>query len=264
MADLKSNLAALHSLEQLALGHSALHRVNARAKIFVTAVYVLCVASLGRYELFRLAPFLFYPVLAIAVSGIPLGMLFRRAAVALPFCLCAGVAGIFFDREPLFTLCGFEISGGLVSLLTLTSRAMLSVSAVLILVALTPFASITSELRRLHLPALFVELLEMLYRYAGVLAEEAEAMTTAFRLRSNGAKLGVTAFGAFAGQLLLRSADRAERIHRAMQCRLYGCANPKPGTQTWTAKDASFLLLVAGSSLAFRAFDLPKFLERLP
>lgn len=238
-----------------------LHRVNARAKLFATAVYVLCVASLGRHELCRFAPFALYPMLALALSGLPAGLLCRRVALALPLCAFAGIGGIFFDRAPLLTLFGLEISGGIVSLTTLIIRAAFSVSAVLILVALTPFTAITSDLRRLHVPAIFVELLEMLYRYAGVLATEAEAMVTAFRLRSNGTKLGVGTFGPFAGQLLLRSTDRAERVHRAMQCRLYGSATAQQTAQKWTLKDACFLFLVAGSSLAFRFFSFPNFLE---
>lgn len=238
-----------------------LHRVNARAKLFATAVYVLCVASLGSHELCRLAPFALYPMLALALSGIPAGMLCRRVALALPFCIFAGIGSVFFDREPLLTLFGIEISGGIVAFTTLVIRAAFSVSAVLILVAITPFSEITNELRRLHMPAIFLELLEMLYRYAGVLATEAEAMITAFRLRSNGVKLGVGTFGPFAGQLLLRSTDRAERVHRAMQCRLYGSATAKPTTPKWTLKDACFLFLVAGSSLAFRVFAFPNFLE---
>lgn len=263
MTSLQSNLDAFSSLERLSLGMSPLHRVNPAAKILATAVYVLCVASLGRYELLRLAPFLFYPVLTVALAGVPFAMIFRRALVALPFCLFAGFGSLFFDRAPLFTLGSVAVSGGFVTLLTLACRAVLCVSAVLILVAVTPFASITNGLLRFHVPALFVELVEMVYRYAGVLAEEAEAMTRAFRLRSNGVKLGLRTFGPFVGQLLLRSASRAQRVHQAMQCRLYGRAPAQMSRAKWTFSDAAFLLLVALSSIVFRIFNLPELLEAL-
>ena len=258
MAGIKGKLAAFYSLEQLSRADTPLHRLHPAAKLLSTAVYVLCVASVGRYDLGRLAPFLLYPVLAITLSGIPATMILCRAAVALPFCAFAGVGGLFFDRAVLFTLGGVVFTGGVISLLTLAARALLCVSAVLLLVALTPFATITGELRRLHVPSLFVALVEMVYRYAGVLSGEAQSMMRAFRLRSNGTKLTLRTFGPFAGQLLLRSVARAGRVHQAMQCRLWGRGEARGAGAAWRAGDVAFSAAVCLSSVAFRVFDIPK------
>ena len=256
MARIKDKVAALYSLEQLSVGDTPLHRLHPAAKLLSTAVYVLCVASVGRYDLERLAPFLLYPVLAITLSGIPATMILCRAAVALPFCAFAGVGSIVFDREVVFTLGSVAITGGVICLLTLAARAVLCVSALLLLVAITPFAVITGELRRLRVPALFVALVEMVYRYAGVLTQEAEAMMRAFLLRSNGVKLTLHTFGPFAGQLLLRSADRACRVHQAMQCRLWGRGGRRGDGARWRASDVAFAGAVCLSSVAFRVFDI--------
>ena len=256
MAGIKGKLAALYSLEQLSLGGTLLHRLHPAAKLLSTAVYVLCVASVDRYDLSRLAPFMLYPVLAITLSGIPATMILVRAAVALPFCAFAGVSSLVFDRTVAFTVGGVAVTGGVICLLTLAARAVLCVSAVLLLVALTPFAAITGELRRLHVSVLFVALVEMVYRYAGVLTQEAEAMMRAFRLRSNGAKLTLHTFGPFAGQLLLRSTDRACRVHQAMRCRLWGKGDRRAGGARWRASDVAFAAAVCLSSVAFRVFDI--------
>lgn len=268
MADLRGKIGALYSLEQLAGGQTALHRLHPLAKITVTAVYLVCVMSFGNATVGRLAPYFFYPVLMISLADIPFGMIARRTAIALPFCLLAGLSNLLLDHRTAFVLGGLTVTVGAVSLLSILLRTVLCVAAVLVLVAVTPFQSMTAALRRLGVPRLAVMLLEMTYRYIGVLAEEALSMLTAYRLRANGKRWPeLKDFGAFLGQLLLRSADRAERVYHAMQCRLYGAAqNPqnRRGTaQKFTMGDGLFLLVGAGSAVLFRLFDLPAWLGGL-
>lgn len=252
MADIRAKTAALTSLEQLAAGHSLIHRVHPAAKLLGTAVYLLCLLSLGRYDLTRLTPYLLYPALLLPLSDTPCGMVLRRAAVALPFCLFAGVSGVFFDPY------------GVLALAVLVLRTLLSVSAVLLLVAVTPLSSLTAQLRRWHVPALCVSLLEMTYRYIGTLLDEAATMYTAYRLRGSGKKgLEMRHMGSFVGGLLLRSFDRAERIYQAMQCRGYPAAEHARRAPPLAARDAVYLVAVCGSSMLFRLIDLPTLLGRM-
>lgn len=257
LADIQSKINTLYSLEQLSAGQTIIHQVCPLAKLAVTAVYLVCVASLGRYDLGRLTPFLFYPVLTMALGELPYGMLLSRAAVALPFCLLAGISNLVFDQTVLLSLGPLPVTGGLVSLLALLLRCLLCVSAILILVAVTPFQALSDQLRHLHVPTILVTLLEMTYRYISVLAEEAVGMVTAYRLRGNGAKWpNIRQFGSFVGQLLLRSADRAQRIYQAMECRLYTQRNEKKDRLPWRPGDWAFLLLGSGSALSLRFFDV--------
>lgn len=247
----------LYSLEQLSAGDSPIHRLHPAVKLAVTGVYLLCVISLERSSLTRLAPYLFYPAVLMALADIPWRMILQRAAVALPFCLFAGVSSLVFDQAPALTLGGHVISEGVLSLLMLIFRTLLCVGAVLILVSVTPFSQLTAQLRRFHVPNLLVLLLEMVYRYISVLGEEAVSMVTAFRLRGNGARWPSPGqFGPFVGQLLLRSADRAERVYQAMQCRCYALGSARSMPQPWHIADGVFLLLGGGSAFLFRFFDL--------
>ena len=75
----------LYSLEQLSSGENAFKKLHSLAKLIVTAVYLVCVASLGKYDLTRLTLFLAYPVLMMAMAQIPWKMILKRAAVAMPF-----------------------------------------------------------------------------------------------------------------------------------------------------------------------------------
>lgn len=257
MADIRSKVNMLYSLEQLSAGQTVIHRIHPLAKLLVTVCYLVCVASLGRYSMGSMTPFLFYPAAVMALAELPYRMILPRMAAALPFCLFAGISNLLFDRTPLFVMGNITVSGGLVALPVLLLRCLLCVSVILILVAVTPFQALVDQLRRLHIPVLLVTLLEMTYRYIGVLAEEAAGMITAYRLRGNGAKWpDIRHFGPFVGQLLLRSADRAERVYQAMQCRLYTLRDVRKARRRWLGKDWVYLALGCGSSLLFRFFHL--------
>ncbi|HWS28496.1 MAG TPA: cobalt ECF transporter T component CbiQ [Clostridia bacterium] len=257
MANIRAKLQEIYSLEQLASGGSVIHRLHPNAKLFATLVYIVCVVSFGRYELSRLAPYAFYPVLLMVLAEIPFQMILKRALVALPFVLFAGLSNLVFDRAAVMRLGGVAISYGMVSFLAMLLRTFLCVAAVLILVAVTPFYEMTGALKRLHMPDLIVNLIEMIYRYLGTLAEEASGMYTAYALRSpNGRGVAMKHMGSFAGQLLLRSFDRAERVYNAMQCRGYPAFGRAAFKKRFTAADGLFLFLTAGSSVLFSLMDV--------
>ena len=71
MASIQSALLDLKSLDLLANGNSTIHRLDARAKVLVTFIFIICVVSYNRYELTALFPFLIFPVVMIALAGIP-------------------------------------------------------------------------------------------------------------------------------------------------------------------------------------------------
>lgn len=257
MADIRSKINDLYSLEQLAAGQTVLHRLHPLGKLLVTFVYLICLLSLDSCALHRLAPFLFYPIICTAAASIPPGMIVKRAIWALPFALLAGLANVFLNRAPALQIGSVVISAGMLSLAVLLLRTFLSVSAVLILAAVTPFARLTAQLRRLRLPEVLIALTEMTYRYLGILAEEAVNLLTAFRLRSKGRQWpNLREFAPLAGQLLLRSSDRAERVYNAMQCRGRSLGRRNVPSPAWTPADGIFLLLGAGSAVLFREMDI--------
>ena len=148
-------------------------------------------------------------------------------------------------------------------------RTVLCVAAVMILIAVTPFTDITDFLRLMHVPAVFSNLPEMMYRYLSVLFEEAELMWTAFRLRSGGRKWPeIREYAPLISQLFLRSADRAERIYDAMKCRLYGAGRgagsgpDSAAARQWNRGDRIFFFAAGGSSLLFALTDMPSLIGR--
>jgi cobalt/nickel transport system permease protein len=250
-------IGELYSLEQLSAGNTLLHRLHPGVKIFATLFFLAAVISFDRYSFGRLLPFLFYPAVAMALAGIPVTALLRRTALALPFCLFAGVSNLFLEGNPALVVAGIPLSYGLVSLFTLILRTGLCVLAVLILAAVTPFTRLSGQLRAFYVPPIFITLLEILYRFIPVLLSEGASMVLAYTLRGGGRGIRMSHMGSFAGFLFLRSADRAERVYAAMKCRGYSLKPPPKNHRPLRLRDGVFLALVCGFSLLFRMVDIP-------
>jgi cobalt/nickel transport system permease protein len=262
MSKIPNSIREMYALERLSAGGTAIHRLHPAAKLFSALFFIATVASFGRYALLPLTPFAFYPAILMALSETPHAMLLRRFLVALPFCLFAGASIVLFDRATAFTLGGFAVSLGALSLAALLLRAWLCVMAALILIATTRMAEITAVLRRMRAPAVFVSTIELTYRYAGVLLSEAAAMRVACILRGGGKKgIEMRHMGAFVGQLAVRAFDRAERVYAAMKCRGYTLRGPCARGRGFSARDALFTASVSVFCVFFRAFPIDAFIS---
>ncbi len=140
--------------------------------------------------------------------------------IVAPFAIFIGIFNPLLDREILFHLGNIGISGGWVSYLSILMRFTLTVMAALILIALTGFNTVCLALEKLGVPRPFVVQLLFLYRYIFVLTDEAARLVRARSLRVFESKgMGFKPFVSMVGHLLLRTLDRAQRIHLAMCCR---------------------------------------------
>jgi cobalt/nickel transport system permease protein len=189
----------------------------------------------------------------MALAELPYKLFLSRLLIALPFCLFAGISNIIFDAGAAFVIAGVEISFGLLSLATILLKLYLCVMSTLILIATTPFTDLTAQLRRLHVPLVFVMVFEMTFRYIGVLFEEVHSMTVAYKLRSGNKKaIEMRHMGSFVGQLLLRGFDRAERVHAAMRCRGYSLRRISPARRPFRLTDALVTAAVCLPALLLR------------
>jgi cobalt/nickel transport system permease protein len=91
-----------------------------------------------------------------------------------------------------------------------------------------------------------------------VLLEEAQAMYTAYILRSSGKTAAMKDMGPLLGTLLLRGLDRADRVYSAMRCRGFN------GTffaerKALKAADVLYCAAVCVAALFFRLFNVSRF-----
>ena len=220
MAKIDNQFFDIGYMDTLAAGDSPLHRLDPRAKLITTLVFIVAVVSFDKYALSALIPFFIYPVVQISAGGLPAGYLLRKVLLVSPFAVLIGIFNPLMDREILFHMGTISISGGWVSFLSILLRFILTVTAALVLIALTGFNAVCMALAKLGVPSPFVVQLMFLYRYLFVLTDEAARMVRAWSLRSfNSRAMSFKTFGSLVGHLLLRTLDRAQRIHLAMCCR---------------------------------------------
>jgi cobalt/nickel transport system permease protein len=177
------------------------------------------IVSFDRYAVTGLLPFVLYPVLVFSLAELPAAPILNRLLLAAPFLLAVGILNPVFDRIPIIWL-GVRLPRGWLTLASILLKGVLTVTAGLLLIATTGLERLGAALRLLRVPKLFVAALLLTYRYLSVLVGEASRMTRAYRLRAPEQKgVHIRVWGSFAGQLLLRTYDRARRVDQAMRLR---------------------------------------------
>ncbi|MFA5074144.1 MAG: cobalt ECF transporter T component CbiQ [Nitrospirota bacterium] len=206
-------------LDLLSYQDTPVHRLDPRAKVITTLIFILAVVSFPKYEIAALIPFFLFPVLLISFGDLPVGFLIKKILIVSPFAVLTGMFNPLFDENSIsfFTL---TFSAGWISFASILLKYTLTISAALVLIATTSFPGMCHALRKLGLPSLFVSQLLFLYRYLFVLMEETMKIVRAHDMRSFGKQRMQSHTAArIIGSLFLRTVERAERIYSAMLSR---------------------------------------------
>jgi cobalt/nickel transport system permease protein len=162
------------------------------------------------------------------------------AAAVLPFAL-------FFAAMSL-------LAGDPAKAALLVVRAWLSGLVATILVATTPMPRLIAGLEMLRAPRILLQVMQFLYRYLAVLAEEAATMLQAGSARAGSLRtLRFRQAGAIAGVLFARSYARAQAIHRAMISRGFEGRLPAVRQAPLRFADACFGAAAVAAAIAVRA-----------
>lgn len=261
MPKIDSSLFEIGAMDHLASGDTFVHGLDPRAKLITTLAFILTVVSFDRYDVAALLPLVAFPLTLAIVAQLPGPYLLRKLVIASPFAIMVGIFNPLLDQAPHLLVAGMPVSGGWISFTAILVRFSLSVMAALVLIATTGFAQVCMALTQLGTPKIFATQLLFLYRYIFVLTEEGLRMSRARNLRSFGQRgTGLKIYGFMLGQLLLRTMERAGRIHRAMLCRGFDGEIRLNRQFRLCRKDVTFACgWIAYFSLA-RMFNLPQML----
>lgn len=258
MASIHDSLYELGQLDAFATADSPVHRVDPRAKVVVTLLFIVAVVSFGKYQLLPMLPFLLFPVALASDAGVPGRWITTRLLAAAPFAVLVGAFNPLLDRAVVAHVGGLAVTGGWVSYGSIIARFLLTTAAALVLIATTSFAGVANALQRLGVPEVFATQLLFLYRYVFVLAEEALSMQRARDLRSFGRRgSGIRVFGRMLGGLLLRTYARAQRIYAAMLLRGFDGRVRVRRKLKLRASDVAFVAGWAALFVLFRLVDVP-------
>ena len=244
MNKMQKALAELSEMDELAAMRSPVHRLHPGAKLITTIAYIMITLSFGKYDLPGLVPMVLWPAMMFSLSGVKVRTCFYKLRIVLPLVMAVGLFNPFFDRQTILTIGNIAISGGVISMITLMLKGVFSLMASFLLMATTKIDSLCAALRKLHVPAILVSLLQLTYRYVGVMTEELAVMTDAYHLRAPGQKgIHISAWGSFLGQLLLRSMDRAQELYSSMILRGYHEHFHYADIERFRGRDALYMLV---------------------
>ncbi len=251
-------------LDRLSYQDTFIHRLDPRAKVVATMLFVVTVISFSKYEVLSLIPYLLFPVVLLALGDLPVLFILKKVLIVSPFAVFVGIFNPVFDTRTAVVLFGVPLSSGWISFFSILLKFLLTISAALILIATTSFPGVCRALRRLGAPALFVSQLLFLYRYLFVLMEETMRIVRARDLRSFGKRGREAKVAArIIGTLFLRTVERAERIYRAMLSRGFTGEIPELRRASAGTADAVFLLCVLCFLGAFRFLPVMEWTGRM-
>lgn len=246
MSKIVDSIYNIRLLDDLARKDTAIHRIHPVPKLLTTIIYLIVVVSFNRYEISGLLPFVIYPMVLILLAEIPAMPILNRLLMVEPLIIGIGILNPLFDPRGWITFASIMIKCGL------------TVTTCLILVSTTGLDKIAQALRTLKVPSIFVMQLLLTFRYISVLIEELSRMLRAYALRAPQQKgVRLKDSGSFAGQLLLRTFDRAQRVYDSMRLRGFNGEYHSYGNSIIKWKDIMYLIAWGLFFIAGRMYDIP-------
>lgn len=254
----------LRHLDELAAGSTAIHHLHPGIKLVTLLVFLVVTASFPKYETVSMLPLFVFPVVLISLGNVPWGLIAKRLLWGLPFVLFIGLFNPLFDQTPMPLFGATTVSGGVMSFISILLRFCLAVLAVLALIATTGVDALGAAMRGLKIPQVVVIQFLFMYRYLYVLMDEMARTLRAHALRSPNQKgVRLKTWGSLSGLLLMRTLDRAERIHQAMLCRGFDGEIRLSRTTGIRPADWGFLTAWTALFLIVRMNNIPQWLGAL-
>lgn len=227
--------------------------LDPRARLLIILLATIACVSVPRGEL---RPFAMFAVAIVALlltsRSLDWVHLLTRCAASSPFILLAGLLLLFQY--------GIDQQGrpeGLVPVTGILAKGYAAAVLLAFLASTTPLAQILWAMRKLGAPESLNMILAMMFRYTSLLSEEWSKLQRARdsrTVRPLGGLALANVYGRQLGTLLVRSWDRADRIHASMLSRGFHGAWPVREQSHWRGRDTIALLLIPAIFAAIRFF----------
>ncbi len=210
-------------IEELANnGDSFTHHIDPRVKMVVVFLFSALTAMCDQFQV--LAGTLLLSLLAVVSIRIPLSEVLKRL---LPVNLMVVFLWLFlpftFAGEPLFSLGSLIVTReGVFYAIRITLKSNTMMLMLIALIATTPIFTLGHAMHDLGIPKRLVHLFFFTFRYIHVMQREYVRMANSMKIRGFVPKNTLHTYKSFAymvGMLLVKSFDRAQRVHNAMVCR---------------------------------------------
>ncbi len=209
-------------------GSSASFTLLPAGHFLVTASVIFIVASTPALFWHHMLAFAILALCLLMASKVSFLKLVSRLVLLSPFLTAVALSSLFLSVPgksvdiwhtalPSFSPKHLQFAAWLFT------KALLSTWLLLLFGMAHSPVKIGSAMRQLHVPAFFVELIEMTIRYMGVFERDFTRLRMTALARGLKLKhlLQIAPLGNLAGAQFLRSMEHGERIHLAMQARGY-------------------------------------------
>ena len=208
--------------EQFSTGTSFVHTIDPRIKIIVAALFSVLVAVSN--DFLALLPALAVSVLMISLAKLSIQKVLYRLLLVNGLIFFLWLLLPFTYRgESWFTLGPLVATKeGILYATKITVKSNTILLAMIALLGTIPIFTLGHAMSRLSVPDKLVHLLLFTYRYIHVIFQEYRRLINAMKIRGFTPRTNNHTYKTYAyllGALLVRSYDRAERIHKAMLCR---------------------------------------------
>ena len=251
-------------LDELARRDTWLNRIHPLPKLLVTVLYLVLVVSFSPRQLTGVLGMAIYPFILFEFGDLSFTSALYRMRIILPVVCLVGVLNPIFDREPALTIFGVTVTGGVLTMLSLMVKGVLTVLATYLLIATTTVESVCGALRMLHIPGILVTEFLLICRYVSVLLSEADRMWQAYSMRAPGQRgVAAGAWGSMIGRLLLRSMDRAKALYQSMCLRGFRENSPLLPVKGLESKDLFYFASFTAALILLRIFPVLELVGRL-
>ncbi len=214
-------------LDQYSDRDSLIHRLDPRTKLLAALLFILTVVLTPPSSWPAFASYLGLIIILILLAKVPIGYIFKRSLVIMPFVVMIAIFIPFFKRGEgagSDNLCLWQISvthNGLQILWNILIKAWLAILSLIWLTSTTKLLHLLHGLEQLRLPQIMIMILSFMYRYLFVLVDETMRMKQARDSRNFGGRRSwqIRTIGNMIGTLFIRSYERGERVYAAMVAR---------------------------------------------
>lgn len=229
-------------LDKYARLKGPMQALDPRAKIVSSLTFVVLVVLTPATDYLSFYLYFVLMLLSISVSKVPLGFIFKRSLVVVPFVLLATLFLLFSPN-------------GVVIFVEVMAKAWLSVLSLSLLVSTTKFTDLLFGFQKLGMPKTMMMVLSFFYRYVFILTDELMRLRRARDSRNFGGSWSwrIKTIGNMLGTLFIRAYERGERVYSAMASRGFTGEIRTVSKLRATAADYSFAILFLASILLIRS-----------
>ncbi|MDJ0623368.1 MAG: cobalt ECF transporter T component CbiQ [Desulfocapsaceae bacterium] len=238
--------------EVFSQGSSYFHRRDPRAKIVGTIFYTATVALLNSFIPLLLA--LAFSLMMLFLARLPWAAVSKRLLLVNGFTLFLWITlPLTYGGEQYYDYSFLHLSReGIILAAQITLKTNSIILAIIALLTTSTIAELGSGLDRLRFPKKICFLLLYSYRYIFVIHQEYSRLLRAARMRSFSPATNLHTYRTFAylfGMTLVKSYNRAQRVHQAMLLRGFNGNLVSLHRYDFTLRDLFFLLLLCFSIL---------------